>query len=113
MSHLPSLALVFNFSKERLRFILPAVVVCTSVLLCVAWAAVDVRFREADGALSRAFCLPLAVGCALMVIGWALPRRLTRFALWLALALLGQAVALQLIDAGPLIHYQHYRLFEG
>jgi hypothetical protein len=29
---------------------------------------------------------------------------------WLALALAGQAAALQLIHAGPLIHYQHYRL---
>ncbi|MBV8847426.1 MAG: glycosyltransferase family 39 protein [Bryobacterales bacterium] len=30
--------------------------------------------------------------------------------MWLALALLGQIAALRLIDAGPLIHYQHYRL---
>jgi hypothetical protein len=29
---------------------------------------------------------------------------------WLALALLGQIAALRLIDAGPLIHYQHYVL---
>src|SRR5215471_20654483 len=30
--------------------------------------------------------------------------------LWLILALAGEAAALRLIDAGPLIHYQHYRL---
>src|SRR5437016_1990552 len=30
--------------------------------------------------------------------------------LWLALALGGQAAGLRLIHAGPLIHYQHYRL---
>jgi hypothetical protein len=33
-----------------------------------------------------------------------------RAVLWLALALAGQAAALRLIDAGPLIHYQHYVL---
>ena len=33
-----------------------------------------------------------------------------RSAKWLVLALFGQAAALQLIDAGVLIHYQHYRL---
>jgi hypothetical protein len=31
-------------------------------------------------------------------------------AMWLALAVLGEAAALRLIDAGPLIHYQHYWL---
>jgi hypothetical protein len=30
--------------------------------------------------------------------------------LWLALAVLGQIASLRLIDAGPLIHYQHYVL---
>ncbi len=29
---------------------------------------------------------------------------------WLGLALVGQAVSLRLIDAGPRLHYQHYRL---
>jgi hypothetical protein len=38
------------------------------------------------------------------------PERLTLPLLWLILALAGQAAALRLIDAGPLIHYQHYRL---
>ncbi|MHC4997220.1 MAG: hypothetical protein ACYTGQ_19460, partial [Planctomycetota bacterium] len=28
---------------------------------------------------------------------------------WLALAIVGEAAALQLIDAGPRVHYQHYR----
>jgi len=32
-----------------------------------------------------------------------------RFAAWLALALAGQAVALQMIDAGQAVRYQHYR----
>jgi hypothetical protein len=33
-----------------------------------------------------------------------------RAVLWLALALVGQIASLSLIDAGPLIHYQHYVL---
>jgi 4-amino-4-deoxy-L-arabinose transferase-like glycosyltransferase len=33
-----------------------------------------------------------------------------RFGFWLTVALIGQAVTLQLIDAGPSLHYQHYRL---
>jgi hypothetical protein len=55
-------------------------------------------------------CLPVAVGLALLVLGWA-PGRLQRFVFWLALALVGQAVALQMIEAGPTIRYQHYRPF--
>lgn len=35
--------------------------------------------------------------------------KLRRFAFWFAVALVGQTVALQMINAGPLIHYQHYR----
>jgi hypothetical protein len=37
--------------------------------------------------------------------------KLRKFAFWFVLALVGQAVALQMIYAGPRIHYQHYRSF--
>ena len=33
------------------------------------------------------------------------------FTLWVVLALVGQAAALQMIDAGPRLHYQHYLNF--
>lgn len=36
-------------------------------------------------------------------------RTLARCALWFALALVGQAAALRMIDAGNIIHYQHYK----
>jgi hypothetical protein len=49
------------------------------------------------------------VSLALMLLGWAITGHLAKSAFWFALALIGQAVSLQLIDAGPLIHYQHYR----
>jgi len=76
------------------------------------WACLDPRFRDAEGFLTGGFCLPVAVGVALMIVGWAVVGRLKRFAFWFALAFVGQAVALQMIEAGPLIHYQHYKPFD-
>ena len=72
------------------------------------WAASDPRFRDAEGFFDTPFCLPLACSIACLPLGWALDRRWRRFCLWIALALLSQAAGLQLIDAGPRIHYQHY-----
>lgn len=74
-----------------------------------AWAAVDPRFRDPEGYLARTFCLPIAGGMALTMLGWSLASPLKAPAGWLALAVVGQAVALQLIDAGPWIRYQHYK----
>src|SRR3990170_4908041 len=76
------------------------------------WACLDPRFRDAEGFLTGGFCLPVAVGVALMIVGWAVTGRMGRFAFWFAVALVGQAVALQMIEAGPLIHYQHYKPFD-
>lgn len=80
-------------------------------LLCFMWAFTAPHYRDAEGWLTGAFCLPVAVGVALLSVGWGLGRPWQQFAYWLALALVGQAVALQMIDAGPLIHYQHYKPF--
>lgn len=74
----------------------------------VAWAVVDPRFRDPEGALTGAFCLPLAIGVSLAVAAWVARPGLRRAAFWLALAWTGHAATLQLIDAGPRIHYQHY-----
>ncbi len=75
-----------------------------------AWASMDSRFRDPDGFLNGTICLPIAVGLALVVLGWGIAGPLRNFAFWFALALVGQSVSLQLIDAGPLLHYQHYRI---
>jgi hypothetical protein len=45
-----------------------------------------------------------------ILISWRTSYRAA--AVWVVLALLGQAASLQLIDAGNQIHYQHYRLGE-
>ena len=80
---------------------------------CVAgavlvWGCVDGRFRDHEGFLTGAACFPIAIGAALAALLWL--GIATEAALWLALAAVGQAAALQLIDAGPLIHYERYRL---
>ncbi len=57
------------------------------------------------------FCLPIAVSAACLLNGWLIASRWKIFARWFGLALVGQAASLQMIDAGRLIHFQHYRVF--
>jgi hypothetical protein len=78
-------------------------------LASLVWAFSDPRFRDAEGFLSGGVGLPVTIGVALLILGWALARPLKRSALWFALALVGQAVALQMIEAGSEVGYQHYK----
>ncbi len=78
-------------------------------ILLVLWACLDARFRDAEGIVTGTFCLPVSVGLASILMGCSVVSDLKRPALWLALALIGQALALQLIEAGPFIRYQHYK----
>lgn len=66
-------------------------------------------FRDAEGIPTGALCLPVSAGAAFAVlaVGWGRPWR--QAAAWFALALVGQAASLQMIDAGIRLHYQHYR----
>jgi 4-amino-4-deoxy-L-arabinose transferase-like glycosyltransferase len=86
------------------------------VLLCaglslIGLALLHPRFRDADGWFKAEVCLTLSLGLASLVLAAGIAGRFRQFAFWLALALAGQAVALKLIDAGPRLHYQHYRPF--
>lgn len=87
-------------------------------LLCLlaaaffVWALADPRFRDTEGFLKGSFCLPVAVGVALAILGSAITGRLMRCAFWFSLALVGQALTLQIIDAGPAMKYQHARPFD-
>jgi hypothetical protein len=65
-------------------------------------------FRDGEGALKGSFVVAIAAALALSVVGLAAGREGMRAALWCALAFMGQAAALQMIDAGVRIHYQHY-----
>jgi hypothetical protein len=78
-------------------------------LVFIAQAGGDAAFRDQEGNLAGTICLTIAVGGALIVLGCLLLGRLRTFAFWFALAIVGQAVALQMMEAGPLIHYQHYK----
>jgi hypothetical protein len=75
----------------------------------IAWAYASPSFRDAEGFLRGSFCLPLSACAALLAVAVTAGRPWSIFGRWLALALVGQAAALQMIDAGTRVHYQHYR----
>jgi hypothetical protein len=67
-------------------------------------------FRNDEGDLNGHFVLALAIAAAGVLVGFTASTGWSHFGRWLALALVGHAAALQLIDAGTRIHFQHYRL---
>jgi hypothetical protein len=75
------------------------------------WASAHSCFQDEEGFPNGVFCFPVSVGVALIVLGWAISGCYGKFAFWFALALVGQAAALQLIEAGPYVRYQHYKPF--
>ena len=84
----------------------------TAGLALIFLAATSDYFWNNDKTfLNAEFCLPLALSFALALIGSLINTRWSSFAGWSALALTGQAASLQMIDAGRLIHFQHYRSF--
>ena len=92
--------------------VLPAVRMFCGVLgaAVFVWGLMDGRLRDAEGALDGPFCLALAVAIGLCLVGATAHGRLRaygRSAAWVATALVGQAVGLQLIEAGTNVSYQH------
>src|SRR5215475_10320211 len=77
-------------------------------ILIVAWMSPD--FRTTEGEPSGRFAAAIAVVAAVALAFWTARSVGASSGRWLSLALLGHAAALQLIDAGILIHYRHYRL---
>ncbi len=78
-------------------------------LLAFVWAVLDPRFRSAIGILTGSVALPISAGIACIIGAWATVKTNSLFGLWLAIGLTGQAVSLLLINAGNLLHYQHYK----
>jgi hypothetical protein len=66
-------------------------------------------FRTAEGHFSGALVVPIAVAAALVILALA-PAPIRSAAAWFSLALIGQAVSLQLVRAGHMIGYQHYAM---
>jgi hypothetical protein len=77
-------------------------------ILTAAW--MSPWFRTSEGDLSGRFAAAIAAAAASAILCLTARSAWACFGRWMALALAGQAAALQLIDAGILIHYQHYRL---
>jgi len=77
------------------------------------WAFSGARFRDVDGFLEGGSCLPFSIGIALIIFGLGIAGRFRKSVSWLALAIVGQAAALQMIEAGTQVRYQHYRSFYG
>lgn len=88
--------------------VLISVLLGLAALGLLTWGLLDPRFGDAEGVPTGAICLPVSLAAASAVAGLAWRSQWRRPALWFALALSGQAVSLQLIDAGPRLHYQHY-----
>ena len=75
----------------------------------VLWVCFDSQFRDVEGFPDPGICLPVVGSVALIMLACALSSNWKKSAFWFALALIGQAVALQMIEAGPLLRYQHYK----
>jgi hypothetical protein len=66
--------------------------------------------QTSEGGPSGCFAAAIATAAAVVIATWTASSMWSCPGRWLSLALIGQAAALQLIDAGIRIHYQHYRL---
>lgn len=78
--------------------------------LLFVYAFVDSQFRDTEGYLDARFMLPVSIALACGVLAWSASKPWRYSGAWLSLAIVGQAAALQLIDAGSRIHYQHYKM---
>ncbi len=76
---------------------------------CVTWPLVDPLFRNKENDLMGLVCLPISIGAAAIFVGIAIGSTWKRAVIWFSIAMVGQAVSLQLIDAGWQLRYQHYR----
>jgi hypothetical protein len=84
---------------------------CAGLAVATLWCGVSLAwFRTPEGALGGHFALALASAAAFALLGFAAGTTWMSAAGWGALALAGQAVSLEGIDAGTHIHYQHYLL---
>jgi hypothetical protein len=85
----------------------PAIGILVAIAIA-GWAVLDPRFRDAEGYASGRMCLPLSGAIAALSWAWAVRSGAARFGAWLALAIVGQASSLAMIDAGPNLRWQHY-----
>ncbi len=68
--------------------------------------------ETSQGFIDGIVILPFAIGLGLIIIGWALFGPMAKFAVLFAVALVGQAIVLQFVEAGTQLRYQHYKSLE-
>ncbi len=73
----------------------------------LAWAFLGGAFRGAEGQLTGRFVVPVALAVVFLITALFATRERLRFLAWAGTALVGQAITLQLIHAGPSVGYQH------
>lgn len=83
----------------------------TAALGSLVFAFLSPQYRDGEGFFRGNVCFPIAVAIALFLVGYGSSKSWKETAFWLALILVGQAAAVQLIDAGQVIRYPHYRPF--
>jgi len=78
-------------------------------LLLLVWALIDPTFRDAENYLGAQACLPLAMAAAALVLAWSAAGQWAAGGTWLAVLIIGQAAALQLVQPTRNVGYQHYK----
>jgi hypothetical protein len=93
-------------TNQWLRWVRPVGIAIALALL--GWAIGGATWRDDAGRLTANVCIPIASAVAAFSIGLAATTPYLGAAGWFAAAIIGQATALQLIEAGTAIRYQHY-----
>jgi len=99
---------MIQIDKRSPRLISAVLLLAGTLMFAISFAWHE--FRDDRGALTGEFVLPLSAGVGLLFLGSVVGTKWRAFAAWLCVALIGEAAALQMIDAGRHIHFQHYRL---
>ncbi len=99
--------------SSPLQRINPVLIISTVLFisggLLIFWSCFDGRFRNSENDFTGLVCLPVSAAIALLINGLTIRTEWRKAGFWFALALVGQAVSLQMINAGAGLRYQHYK----
>ena len=94
-------------SSKPFKFILFAL-----GLFLLIWPFLDTQFRDLENNFTGLLCLPLSIGVGSLIVAFTVGGLWQRSGFWFVLAMVGQTISLQLVNAGWQLRYQHYRPFE-
>ncbi len=80
-------------------------------IYCLLWGLGVPPIRGEGLPAESLFSLSFSMGAALLAWAIAFTGKWKAFVSWLALGIIGQALALQAVEAGPFLRYQHYQAF--